>query len=92
MGLGLSVPKKLVLFILKFFQSLGAVKFSAFNYFILVRFAAEIFHDLHEEVMATASRGHNLMARVKQLEAEVPSLEKAFFSQTHHSSFFTNGG
>jgi len=58
----------------------------------LVRFAAEIFHDLHEEVMATAARGHSLSARVKQLEAEVPSLEKAFFSQTHHSSFFTNGG
>ncbi|KAL5072780.1 hypothetical protein RYX36_011764 [Vicia faba] len=58
----------------------------------LAEFAAEIFHDLHEEVMATAARGHSLAARVKQLEAEVPSLEKAFFSQTHHSSFFTNGG
>ncbi|XP_040866851.1 protein SCAR2 isoform X1 [Glycine max] len=58
----------------------------------LAEFAAEIFHDLHEEVMATAARGHGLMARVKQLEAEVPSLEKAFFSQTHHSSFYTNGG
>ncbi|XP_057458236.1 protein SCAR2-like isoform X2 [Lotus japonicus] len=58
----------------------------------LAEFAAEIFHDLHEEVMATAARGHGLMSRVKQLEAEVPSLEKAFFSQTHHSSFFTNGG
>nr|KYP45501.1 Protein SCAR2 [Cajanus cajan] len=58
----------------------------------LAEFAAEIFHDLHEEVMATSARGHGLMARVKQLEAEVPSLEKAFFSQTHHSSFYTNGG
>ncbi|XP_045832746.1 protein SCAR2-like [Trifolium pratense] len=58
----------------------------------LAEFAAEIFHDLHEEVMATAARGHSLTARVKQLESEVPSLEKAFFSQTHHSSFFTNGG
>ncbi|RDX61927.1 Protein SCAR2, partial [Mucuna pruriens] len=58
----------------------------------LAEFAAEIFHDLHEEVMATAARGHGLMARVKQLESEVPSLEKAFFSQTHHSSFYTNGG
>lgn len=45
----------------------------------LAEFAAEIFHDLHEEVMATAARGHSLTARVKQLEAEVPSLEKAFF-------------
>ncbi|CAJ1948302.1 unnamed protein product [Sphenostylis stenocarpa] len=58
----------------------------------LAEFAAEIFHDLHEEVMVTAARGHGLMARVKQLEAEVPSLEKAFFSQTHHSPFYTNGG
>ena len=77
---------------LEFLLSLGAIKFSVFNYFVLVRFAAEIFHDLHEEVMATAARGHGLMARVKQLEAEVPSLEKAFFSQTHHSSFYSNGG
>ncbi|KAF7845252.1 Protein SCAR2 [Senna tora] len=58
----------------------------------LAQFAAEIFHDLHEEVMATSARGHGLMARVQQLEAEVPSLEKAFLSQTHHSSFFSNGG
>ncbi|KAL2337641.1 hypothetical protein Fmac_012087 [Flemingia macrophylla] len=58
----------------------------------LAEFAAEIFHDLHEEVMATSARGHGLMARVKQLEAEVPSLEKAFFCQTHHSSFYANGG
>ncbi|KAK7260041.1 hypothetical protein RIF29_25763 [Crotalaria pallida] len=58
----------------------------------LAEFAAEIFHNLHEEVMVTAARGHSLMGRVQQLEAEVPSLEKAFYSQTHHSSFFTNGG
>ncbi|KAK4253375.1 hypothetical protein QN277_010694 [Acacia crassicarpa] len=58
----------------------------------LAQFAAEVFHDLHEEVMATAARGHGLMVRVQQLEAEVPSLEKAFLSQTHHSSFFSNAG
>ncbi|KAK7339992.1 hypothetical protein VNO77_20683 [Canavalia gladiata] len=58
----------------------------------LAQFAAEMFHDLHEEVMATAARGHSLMCRVQQLEAEVPALEKAFLSQTHHSSFFSNGG
>ncbi|KAJ4845685.1 hypothetical protein Tsubulata_035268 [Turnera subulata] len=39
----------------------------------LAEFAAEIFHDLHEEVMTTAARGHGLMARVQQLEAEIPS-------------------
>ncbi|XP_030927979.1 protein SCAR2 [Quercus lobata] len=58
----------------------------------LAEFAAEIFHDLHEEVMATAARGHGLMARVQQLEAEVPSIEKEFLSQTSHSLFFSNAG
>ncbi|KAJ7961140.1 Protein SCAR2 [Quillaja saponaria] len=58
----------------------------------LAEFAAELFHDLHEEVMTTAARSHGLMARVQQLEAEVPSLEKAFLSQTNHSSFFSTGG
>ncbi|KAE8099086.1 hypothetical protein FH972_017095 [Carpinus fangiana] len=58
----------------------------------LAEFAAEIFRDLHEEVMVTAARGHGLMARVQQLEAEVPSIEKAFLSQTSHSLFFPNAG
>lgn len=58
----------------------------------MVRFAAEMFHNLHEEVMATAERGHGLKSRVQQLEADIPALEKAFLPQTHHSSFFTNGG
>ncbi|KAL6520872.1 hypothetical protein OROGR_017441 [Orobanche gracilis] len=55
-------------------------------------FAAEIFHNLHEEVMATAARGHGLMTRVQQLETEVPSIERAFLSQTDHSSFFHHPG
>ncbi|XP_050912498.1 protein SCAR2 isoform X12 [Lathyrus oleraceus] len=58
----------------------------------LAQFAAELFHDLHEEVMATAERGHSLISRVQQIEAEIPPLEKAFLSRTHHPSFFTNGG
>ncbi|XP_024017875.1 protein SCAR2 isoform X1 [Morus notabilis] len=58
----------------------------------LAEFAAEIFHDLHEEVMATATRGHGLMARVQQLEAEFPPIEKALLSQTNLSSFFYNAG
>ncbi|KAG5003633.1 hypothetical protein JHK84_027888 [Glycine max] len=33
-------------------------------------FVDEIFHDLNEEVRATAARGHGLMARVKQLERD----------------------
>ncbi|KAL3536583.1 hypothetical protein ACH5RR_005044 [Cinchona calisaya] len=58
----------------------------------LAEFAAEIFHDLHEEVMATAARGHNLMVRVQQLEAEFPAIEKAFLSQTSQSSFYYSAG
>ncbi|KAL3623221.1 hypothetical protein CASFOL_032037 [Castilleja foliolosa] len=58
----------------------------------LAEFAAELFHDLHEEVLATAARGHVLMIRVQQLEAEVPSMEKDFLSQTDHSPFFNNAG
>lgn len=58
----------------------------------LAEFAAEIFHNLHEEVIATAARGHGLVVRVQQLEAEFPSIEKAFLSQTNHSSFYYNAG
>nr|XP_011462723.1 PREDICTED: uncharacterized protein LOC101309145 isoform X2 [Fragaria vesca subsp. vesca] len=56
------------------------------------RFAAETFHDLHEEVMATATRGHGLMVHVQQLEADFPTIEAALLLQTNHSSFFSNSG
>ncbi|KAI3961896.1 hypothetical protein MKW98_022101 [Papaver atlanticum] len=58
----------------------------------LAEFAAGIFNDLHEEVMSTASRGHGLKVRVQQLEAEFPSVEKAFLSQTNHSLLLYNEG
>ncbi|KAK1321946.1 Protein SCAR2 [Acorus calamus] len=58
----------------------------------LAEFAAEIFHDLHEEVMTTAVRGHALMLRVQQLEAEFPSIEKSFMSQTNPLQFIYNTG
>ncbi|KAL3617431.1 hypothetical protein CASFOL_037752 [Castilleja foliolosa] len=58
----------------------------------LAEFAADIFHNLHEEVMATAARGHGLLSRVQQLESEIPSIERAFLAQTDHSSFFTRPG
>nr|XP_043619494.1 protein SCAR2 [Erigeron canadensis] len=58
----------------------------------LAEFAAEIFHQLHEEAMATAARGHGLLVRVQQLESEIPSIEKAYLSQTSHSAFFPNSG
>ncbi|KAF5187443.1 Scar2 [Thalictrum thalictroides] len=58
----------------------------------LAEFAAEIFHDLHEEVMATAARGHGLTLRVQQLEADFPAMESAFLSQINHSIFLHNSG
>ncbi|KAJ4978616.1 hypothetical protein NE237_009396 [Protea cynaroides] len=58
----------------------------------LAEFAAEIFHDLHEEVMTAAARGHGLMLRVQQLEAEVPSIERDFLSRTSHSVLLCNAG
>ena len=56
------------------------------------RFAAEIFHDLHEDVMATASRGHGLMLRLQQPEAEFPAVEKAIISQSDHSNYLHDEG
>ena len=42
--------------------------------------------------MATASRGHGLIVRVQQLEAEFPSIERTLLSQTSHTSFLYNSG
>ncbi|KAF5207231.1 Scar-like protein [Thalictrum thalictroides] len=58
----------------------------------LAEFAAEIFHGLQEEVMTTASRSHKLIVRVQNVEAALPSLEKAVYSQTNHIHFaYTTG-
>ncbi|CAM0877287.1 unnamed protein product [Alopecurus aequalis] len=58
----------------------------------LAEFAAEIFHDLHEDVMASAARGHGLMLRLQQLEAEFPAVEKAIVAQTDHSNYLHDDG
>ncbi|KAI3906914.1 hypothetical protein MKW92_000164, partial [Papaver armeniacum] len=58
----------------------------------LAEFASEIFHDLHEEVMTTSARGHGLMTRLQQIEADVPLVERGLLSQTSHSQFLHNGG
>ncbi|CAL4922220.1 unnamed protein product [Urochloa decumbens] len=42
----------------------------------LAEFSAQVFHGLYDEVMSTSARGHGLMLRVQQLEAELPPLEK----------------
>ncbi|XP_010558398.1 PREDICTED: protein SCAR4 isoform X2 [Tarenaya hassleriana] len=58
----------------------------------LAEFAAEIFHCLHEELMTTAARGHGVMIRLQQLEAEFPLVEKSVLSQTDHSLLFSGPG
>ncbi|KAF9590181.1 hypothetical protein IFM89_031836 [Coptis chinensis] len=58
----------------------------------LAEFAAEVFHDLQEQAMATASRSHKMTIRVQHIEAALPPLEKAVFSQTNHLHFaYTDG-
>ncbi|MCO5560159.1 hypothetical protein L7F22_013766 [Adiantum nelumboides] len=47
----------------------------------LAEFAAEVFHDLHEDVLATAARGHELLVRVQQLEREVPLIKDLMFTK-----------
>lgn len=42
--------------------------------------------------MVTSARGHSLMTRVQQLEADFPLIEKALLLQTDHSSFPYNTG
>ncbi|XP_023541544.1 protein SCAR3-like isoform X1 [Cucurbita pepo subsp. pepo] len=58
----------------------------------LAEFAGEVFHGLQEQVMATASRSRNVMARVKHIEAALPSLEKAILAQTSHIHFAYTAG
>eukprot|EP00250_Pteridium_aquilinum_P012529 c20780_g1_i1 orf=639-4133(+) len=58
----------------------------------LAEFAAEVFHDLHEEVLATAARGHELLIRVQQLEAELPLVEKMMVAESSYVNFSYNPG
>ncbi|KAJ4750132.1 SCAR family protein [Rhynchospora pubera] len=50
----------------------------------LSEFAADIFHDLHEQIIATSARGRKVTTRVKNIESALPSLEKAIRGQTSH--------
>ncbi|KAJ4982421.1 hypothetical protein NE237_033258 [Protea cynaroides] len=58
----------------------------------LAEFASEVFHDLQEQVMATASRNRKMMVRVQQIEAVLPPLEKAVMSQLSHIHFAYTAG
>ncbi|CAL9196482.1 SCAR-like protein 2 isoform X1 [Musa acuminata AAA Group] len=53
----------------------------------LAEFAADVFHDLHEQITATAVRGRQMMTRVQNIESTVPSIEKAFGKQTSYVHF-----
>ncbi|KAF8409046.1 hypothetical protein HHK36_005118 [Tetracentron sinense] len=56
------------------------------------RFASEVFHDLQEQVMATAARSHKMIVRVQHIEEALPPLEKAVLAQTSHIHFaYTTG-
>eukprot|EP00252_Welwitschia_mirabilis_P019264 TRINITY_DN440_c0_g2_i1.p1 TRINITY_DN440_c0_g2~~TRINITY_DN440_c0_g2_i1.p1 ORF type:complete len:1374 (+),score=304.54 TRINITY_DN440_c0_g2_i1:454-4575(+) len=58
----------------------------------LAEFAAEVFHDLHEELMTTAARSHSLMIRVQQLETEFPLIEKELTTKRNQIAFAYTAG
>ncbi|ONK80091.1 uncharacterized protein A4U43_C01F13800 [Asparagus officinalis] len=53
----------------------------------LAEFASDIFHELREQVMTTSSRGRKLLARVKQLEMELPNVESVVQGQRSYVHF-----
>ncbi|CAM0880336.1 unnamed protein product [Alopecurus aequalis] len=53
----------------------------------LAEFAADVFHDLHEQVITTSARGRKVLTRVQNIEAALPSLEKAVKNQKSHIHF-----
>lgn len=57
-----------------------------------IRFAAEVFHDLHDDVMTIVMRSHELKARVSRLEAELPVVEKALLSEANLYRFAYSAG
>jgi hypothetical protein len=58
----------------------------------MFRFAAEIFRDLHDELMAIGGRDRDLVARVQQLETELPAVEKALLSEPNQLRFAYSAG
>ncbi|EFJ22822.1 hypothetical protein SELMODRAFT_416077 [Selaginella moellendorffii] len=54
--------------------------------------AAEIFNDLHQEVVALSSRGKQIARRVGRLEAELTTLEETVYCESDQLSYaFTEG-
>lgn len=73
-------------------ESILGIYYLLLSIFIIIRFAAEVFHCLHQEMMTTAARGHGLAMRLQLLEADFPSIEIPILSQTDHSTFFYDPG
>lgn len=53
----------------------------------MAEFAAEIFQDLHDDIMKIVSRGQNLKARVARLEADLPAMEKKLLMEASQLTF-----
>ncbi|KAJ6841718.1 protein SCAR3-like [Iris pallida] len=53
----------------------------------LAEFAADVFHDLHEQVMNTGARGKKISSRIQRIESALPPLEKAVQKQRSHIHF-----
>ncbi|KAJ6850869.1 protein SCAR3-like [Iris pallida] len=53
----------------------------------LAEFAADVFHDLHEQVTNTGVRGQKISSRIQRIESGLPSLEKAVKNQRSHIHF-----
>ncbi|CAM6050204.1 unnamed protein product [Sphagnum compactum] len=53
----------------------------------LAEFAAEIFRDLHNELMAIGGRGYDLTARLQQLEIALPLVERTLLSEPNQIRF-----
>ncbi|KAL5707558.1 phosphoenolpyruvate carboxylase [Ranunculus cassubicifolius] len=53
----------------------------------LAEFAADVFHNLQEQVVTTASRSHKLLVRAQHIEAALQPIEKAVQAQQTHIHF-----
>ncbi|KAK8933899.1 SCAR-like protein 2 [Platanthera zijinensis] len=53
----------------------------------LAEFAAVVFHDVHQQVLTTAARGHRVLNHIKKIEAALPQFEKSVQDQKSHIHF-----
>jgi hypothetical protein len=53
----------------------------------LAEFAAEIFHELHDDIIKIVARGQSVKTRVTRLEADLPQVEKALLAKANQFKF-----